>query len=121
MTAKKKPRTGGDGASSNSLHGDDGSWGELSITAILRPGREHRKTTGAGGTGLSPTRFADCGVRNAFTALLAIGHRGATTGGLFPPAEAPRFAPDYDAIMSGLGSWRRSRVPAPRTIKAPVE
>ena len=60
MTAKKKPRTGGDGASSNSLHGDDGSWGELSITAILRPGREHRKTTGAGGTGLSPTRFADC-------------------------------------------------------------
>ena len=61
MTAKKKPRTGGDGASSNSLHGDDGSWGELSITAILRPGREHRKTTGAGGTGLSPTRFADCG------------------------------------------------------------
>jgi hypothetical protein len=57
MTAKKKPRTGGDGASSNSLHGDDGSWGELSITAILRPGREHRKTTGAGGTGLSPARL----------------------------------------------------------------
>jgi hypothetical protein len=65
MTAKKKPRTGGDGASSNSLHGDDESWGELSITAILRPGREHRKTTGAGGAGLSPTRFADCGVWNA--------------------------------------------------------
>ena len=39
---------GGDGASSNSLHGDDGSWGELSITAILRPGREHRKTTRRG-------------------------------------------------------------------------
>ena len=100
MTAKKKPRTGGDGASSNSLHGDDGSWGELSITAILRPGREHRKTAGAGG--LSH-------------------YRGATTGGLSPPAEAPRFAPDYDAIMSGLGSWRRGIVPAPRTIKAPVE
>src|SRR6476620_8402763 len=49
MTAKKKPRTGGDGAPSNSLHGNDGSWGELSITAILRPGREHRNTTGAGG------------------------------------------------------------------------
>jgi hypothetical protein len=48
MTAKKKPRTGGDGASSNSLHGDDGSWGELSITATLPPGRELRKTTGAG-------------------------------------------------------------------------
>ena len=32
----------------------------------------------------------------------------------------PKFsAPDYDAIMSGLGSWRRSRVPAPRTIKVP--
>ena len=47
MTTKKKPRTGGDGASSNSLHGDDGSWGELSITAILRLGRELRKTIGA--------------------------------------------------------------------------
>jgi hypothetical protein len=29
MTAKKKPRTGGDGASSNSLHGDDESWGNF--------------------------------------------------------------------------------------------
>jgi hypothetical protein len=35
MTAKKKPRTGGDGASSNSLHGDDGSWGELAITTLF--------------------------------------------------------------------------------------
>ena len=35
------------------------------------------------------------------TALLAIGHRGATTGGLSPPAKASRFAPDYDAIKAG--------------------
>jgi hypothetical protein len=40
------------------------------------------------------------------TALLAIGHRGATTGGLSPPAEGSRFAPDYDAIMSGSPAAR---------------
>ena len=72
MTTKKKPRTGGDGASSNSLHGNDGSWGELSITAILRPGREHRKTTGAGGAGLSPTRFGDCGSGNIGCSLIGL-------------------------------------------------
>ena len=72
MTTKKKPRTGGDGASSNSLHGDDGSWGELSITAILRLGRELRKTIGADGTCLSPTRFADCGSGNIGCSLIGL-------------------------------------------------
>ena len=72
MTTKKKPRTGGDGASSNSLHGNDGSWGELSITAILRLGRELRKTIGADGTCLSPTRFADCGSGNIGCSLIGL-------------------------------------------------
>jgi hypothetical protein len=54
------------------------------------------------------------------TALLAIGHRSAT-GGLSTPAEASRFAPDYDAIMSGLGSWRPQHGAVPTRNKAPVE
>ena len=92
MTAKKKPRTGGDGASSNSLHGDDGSWGELSITAILRPGREHRKTTGAGGLSHTPRR---------------------DDGWAVPACRGPGFRAGFDAIMSGwvhgAAAWCRPR------------
>jgi len=32
-----------------------------------------------------------------------------------------RCAPDYDAIMAGLGSWRPQHGASPRTMKASVE
>jgi len=99
MTVKKKPRTGGDGAPSNSLHGDDGSWGELSITAILRPGREHRKTTGAGG--LSHT------------------HQARRQVGCFR-LPRPRDSRGLRCDHVWIG-FMAPQVPAPRTIKASVE
>ena len=86
MTAKKKPRTGGDGASSNSLHGDDESWGNFpspqfydrAVNIERQPARAAYHTH---------TRRDD---RWAVSAC-----RG------------PEIRADYDAIMSGLGSWRR--------------
>ena len=100
MTGKKKPRTGGDGASSNSLHGDDGSWGELSITAILRPGREHRKTTGAGGLSHTPRR---------------------DDGWAVPACRGPEIRAGLRCDHVWIGFMAPRQVPAPRTIKAPVE
>jgi hypothetical protein len=40
-------------------------------------------------------------------------------GSAVPAAEASRFAPDYDAIMSGLGSWRPQQGAGPTHNKSP--
>jgi hypothetical protein len=98
MTGKKKPRTGGTGL--------------LRIPCMVM--------MEVGGNFPSP-QFYDRAVNIERQPARAAyhTHRGATTGGLSPPAEAPRFAPDYDAIMSGLGSWRPQQGTGPAHNKSP--
>ena len=102
MTGKKKPRTGATGLLRIPCNGDDGSWGELSITAILRPGREHRKTTGAGGAITTPSPRRD-------------------DGWAVPACRGPEIRAGLRCDHVWIGFMAPRQVPAPRTIKAPVE
>ena len=72
MTTKKKPRTGATGLPRIPCMVMMEVGGNFSITAILRLGRELRKTIGADGTCLSPTRFADCGSGNIGCSLIGL-------------------------------------------------